>query len=456
MTSADRSRLPPLGPERPFLFPEVRRRTLTNGVRVWTVEHHQVPLVAALALLPVGASADPPDRPGLAAITGDMLDEGCGDRSALELHEALGRMGAQLELDVGYDATVIGLTTLARELDGGLAIVRDMLARPRFEQRDFDRVRELRLNRLLQLRDMPPAVADRAFAQLLYRGHPYGHLPIGSEGPLRGLNVRDIAAFHRRAIAPSRMTLILVGDGTHQSLFDAAARAFEGWATESPGPIPDPASFQAPLPPPSPVALVHRGGAAQSELRIGHVAQSRRTPDYHALIVLNMVLGGQFVSRVNLNLRERKGYTYGARTAFEFRRAPGPFVLQASVQADATADALHEALSELTAIRGERPITREELELGRASLTRGYPRNFETADQVARAAAQLALYDLPEDYFSTFVPTILALTEDQVTAVAARHIDPSRLLSVVVGDREKVSGSLKALELGDVADISVT
>jgi zinc protease len=453
---ADRSRLPPLGPERPFHFPEVRRRALPNGLRVWTVEHHQVPLVAVLALVPVGASADPPGRPGLAAITGDMLDEGCGDRSALELHEALGRMGAQLELDVGYDATVVGLTALARQLAGGLEVLCDMLARPRFEQREFDRVRDLRLNRLLQLKDMPPAVADRAFAQLLYKGHPYGHLPIGSEGALRALTVRDISAFHRRVAAPSRTTLILVGDGTHDSLFDAAARAFEAWSADSTAAIPDPASFPDPIPPASPVALVHRAGAAQSELRVGHVAEPRRTPDYHALLVMNMVLGGQFVSRVNLNLRESKGYTYGARTAFEFRRAAGPFILQASVQADATADALHEAIGELEAIRGERPITREELELGRASLTRGYPRNFETADQVARAAAQLALYELPDDYFSTFIPKILSLSEDEVTAAAARHLDPSRLLSVVVGDREKIGGALRALDLGDVADVSVT
>ena len=156
-----------------------------------------------------------------------------------------------------------------------------------------------------------------------------------------------------------------------------------------------------------------------------------------------MILGGQFVSRINMNLREDKGYTYGARTAFEFRRAPGPFVLHASVQADATADALREAIGEIRAIRGERPVTREELELGRASLTRGYPRSFETADQIARGAAQLALYDLPDDYFTTFVPKVLSLTEPEVTAIAARHINPARLLTVVVGDREKLTPSLK-------------
>ena len=450
----DRSRLPVLGPELSFTFPAIHRATLTNGLRVWTVEHRQVPLIAILALMPVGASSDPLERPGLAAITGDMLDEGCGDRSALEVHEALGRIGAQLDLDVGYDATVLGVTTLERYLDRGLELMRDMLVRPRFEQREFDRVRDLRLNRLLQLKDMPPALADRAFAQLLYRGHPYGHLPIGSEGALRSLMIRDITSFHRRACIPSRTTLIAVGDASHDTLQKAVWRAFDAWHADETEPVADPETF-APAPAPlTRLALVHRQGAAQSELRIGHVALPRRTTDYHAALVANMILGGQFVSRINMNLREEKGYTYGARTAFEFRRAPGPFVLHASVQSDATADALKESLMEIRAIRGDRPITRQELEVGRASLTRGYPRNFETADQIARAAAQLALYDLPDDYFTTFVPKVLALTEEAVTAVAAKHIDPDRLLAVIVGDRDKLAPSLRALDLGDIADVA--
>jgi predicted Zn-dependent peptidase len=450
----DRSTLPELGPERPFAFPAIHRTTLANGLRVWSVQHRQVPLIAVLALVPVGASSDPSNSPGLAAITGDMLDEGCGDRSALEVHEALGRIGAQLDLDVGYDATVIGLTTLERYLDRGLELVRDMLVRPRFEQREFDRVRELRLNRLLQLKDMPPALADRAFAQMLYRGHPYGHLPIGSEGALRALMIRDITAFHRRAFIPSRTTVIAVGDASHEALQKSVQRAFDAWSADEAEPVADPETF-APAPaPPARLALVHRPGAAQSELRVGHVALPRRTADYHAALVANMILGGQFVSRINMNLREDKGYTYGARTAFEFRRAPGPFVLHASVQSDATADALKESLAEIRAIRGDRPVTQQELELGRASLTRGYPRSFETADQIARAAAQLALYDLPDDYFTTFVPKVLALTEQAVTAVAAKHIDPDRLVAVIVGDRDKLAPSLRALDLGDIADVA--
>ena len=457
MRRADRTRLPARGPEKPFRFPEIRRRALDNGLRVWTVEHAQVPLVSVLLLVPAGAAADPADRPGLAAITGDMLDEGCGDRSALDVHEALGRIGAQLDTDVGHDATVLGLTTLARFLDRGLELLADMLMRPRFEQREFDRVRDLRLHRLLQLRDLPPALADRVFAQLLYRNHPYGHLPIGTEGSLRAIGVRDIAAFHRRAYSPARATLIAVGDAAHDRLAEAAERAFGAWQAAADGEPPrDPDSYGTPVPPTNRLALVHRAAAAQSELRIGHVALARRTPDYHAALVLNMVLGGQFVSRINMNLREDKGYTYGARTAFEFRRAPGPFVLQASVQSDVTADAVREALAEVRAIRGDRPVTREELELGRAALTRGYPRNFETADQVARAAAQLALYGLPDDYFNTFVPRVLALDERAVTRVAAEHIDPSRLLTVIVGDREKLARPLAALELGEASEVAVS
>jgi predicted Zn-dependent peptidase len=182
------------------------------------------------------------------------------------------------------------------------------------------------------------------------------------------------------------------------------------------------------------------------------MAAARSTPDYHALVALNMVLGGQFVSRINLNLRERKGYTYGARTTFDFRRGPGPFVLHASVQSDSTTDAVREVFAELRAIRGDRPVTAEELDLGRASLTRGYPRGFETAEQVARSIAQLALYDLPNDYFTQFVPRVEALTPADLTRVARAHIDPSKLLTVIVGDREKI-GPLTDLGIGEPIEV---
>ena len=455
--AVDRSRLPPPGPPVSFTFPEIRRRTLANGLRLCTVEHHEVPLITCFFLLPVGSSQDPEAQPGLAAITGDLLDEGSGDLDALQVHEALGRIGAHLDTEIGADATLLEMTTLAQYADRALELLASMVRTPRLEQRDFDRVRELRLNRLVQLRDLPPALADRVFTQLLYPAHPYGHLPIGTEASLRGLTLDDVRRFHHRAYQPQRATLIAVGDASHEHLGALLERAFAGWDGQSNGGdgLVDLSALAAPPLSGARIATVHRAGAAQSELRIGHVGVPRSTPDYHAILVLNMILGGQFVSRLNMNLREDKGYTYGARTSFEFRRGPGPFVFQTSVQSAVTGDAIREVLGELQTIRRDRPVTAEELEIGRAALTRGYARNFETGEQLGRAAVQLALYGLPDDYFTTFVPKVLAIGESDVTRVAQDHIDPDRLLTVIVGDREKVGPTLEALNLGEPAEVAV-
>jgi zinc protease len=450
----DRSRLPRLGPDLLFTFPAIRRRRLANGVSAWTVEHHEVPLIYVLVVIPAGASLDPADRHGLAAITGDLLDEGCGELDALGLHERLGRLGAHVDTDVGADATILGVTSLERSAEPALEVLADMIRKPWLDAREFERVRDLRLNRLVQLRDTPPALAERGFIHRLYGAHPYGHLPIGDELSLQAMSPEEVRAFHQTMYDPARATVIAVGNASHERLADLVERAFGGWAPAATASArQDPDIFSAPPPASERLTLIHRSGAPQSELRIGHVGVARSSPDYHALLTANMVLGGQFVSRINLNLREGKGYTYGARTSFDFRRGPGPFVLQASVQSDRTADAVRESLSELRAIRGERPVTGEELELGRAALTRGYPRGFETAEQTGRAAAQLALYELPDDYFSTFIPRVLSLTEEDVTRAAARHIDPSRLLILIVGDRDKVSTPLEQLGLGKPVEI---
>jgi predicted Zn-dependent peptidase len=455
--AVDRSQLPALGPDPVLTFATIEKGRLANGLNVWTIEHRDVPIVVFVLLLPIGAAADSEDRPGLAAITGDMLDEGSGNRTALEIHDLMARLGAQFETEVGSDASVLSMSVLTRNMERALDLLAQMLREPRFDQREFDRVRELRLNRLLQLRDLAPAVADRAFTQLLYRNHPYGHLAIGTEGSLRAVTIREITAFYRRAYRPERMTLIAAGDASHRQLRDAVSRSLEGWrppAEEGAG-LADAAAVEPPKAPLERLAVVHRPGAAQSELRIGQVAAERRTDDYHALLVLNMVLGGQFVSRVNMNLREDKGYTYGARTAFDFRKGRGPFVLQASVQTEVTASAVREALAELTAIREARPVSDAELSAARAALTRGYPRNFETADQIARGAAQLALYDLPDDYFSRFGPRIAAVDVEAATRVAQTYLDPSKMLIVIVGDRDRITAPLTDLNLGTSSEVAM-
>jgi zinc protease len=329
-------------------------------------------------------------------------------------------------------------------MEPAIELLGDMIVRPSLDDSDFLRVRQLRLHRLTQLRDLPGAVADRAFVRLLYGPHPYGHTPLGNEEALSSLTVENVRAFHRQVVQPSDATLIVAGDCDHQTVSRLAATVFASWAGER--------SSQVTPPPPLATAprlnVIPRPGAPQSEVRIGHIAVARSTPDYHALVVANMVLGGQFVSRINLKLREEKGYTYGARTSFDFRRMAGPFSLQVSVQTAATAEAIRESVNEISAIRGGRPVTRDELTLGVAALTRGYARNFETAEQVARAVTSIALYDLPDDYFASFVPIVERITPEDVTRVTAQYLHPDQLTTLVVGDLAAVSNDLAGLDLG--------
>jgi predicted Zn-dependent peptidase len=443
-TAVDRSRLPIPGPARSFGLPAIEKSTLANGLRVWSIRHTQVPILSCVLLIDHGAAADPAGQDGLAALAADMLDEGSGDRSAIEIHEALALIGAQFDTDIGSDATAVSVTSLSRVADRALAIVGDIVVRPALRESDFTRVRQLRLHRLKQLRDSPSAVADRTFLKLVYGEDPYGHSPIGSEASLSAITIEDVRAFHRREIVPAGATLIAVGDCQHESMVRLAESVFGGWTAGAAETVPEPQPAPAAA---SRVAVVPRVGAPQSELRIGQIAAARLTPDYHALAVANAILGGQFVSRINLNLREDKGFTYGARTAFEFRRRRGPFVLQVSVQSAATARAIQESLGEIAAIRGPRPVSADELSFGVAALTRGYARNFETADQIGRAVMQLALYDLPDDYYAQYVARVESVTREDITRVMSEHLDPARLTTVIVGDPAVFASDLDRLGL---------
>ena len=447
----DRSRLPRPGPPPAARFPAVARRRLASGMALRAGRHPGPPVVHWLLLWPAGAAADPPPQPGLATLTADLLDEGTETRPVLDLHGALDRLGARLAVQVGADATMASLTTLARHAAEGLALLFEIVTRPRFDPGDFDRVRDLRRSRVRQMRTVPAAVAERAYLETLYREHPYGHLGIGTDQALSRMTVDDVRRFHRERYRLGAATLIATGPFSHEAFADMAERAVGDLpARQADGPESDtmPAPG-APGPPPARLVLVDRPGAVQSELRIGHVAAARRTTDYHALQVLNMVLGGQFVSRLNRSLREEKGYTYGVRTAFQFRRGPGPFMMQGSVQADATVEAIREVLDEMEGIGGERPATPPELDLARSALTRGFARGFETAGQVARGVAQLVQYDLPADEHDRFVPAVAAVDGPTVTAAAARHLRADRAVVVVVGPAAQLERELGTLSLGE-------
>ena len=449
MRRADRSRLPEVGPPQAVRFPLVSKVRLNNQLAVWSAEHRSLPVVTFMLVLPVGSAADFEGFEGLAAITADMLDEGTGTLTAIDVNAAFARLGSHLEVDVSSDATVFTVTALSKFSRGALALLADCVIRPRLEASDFDRVRQLRLTRLVQIRDMASAIADRALMQQVYGTHPYAHMALGTEESLRQLSIATIQRFHHDFYHPSSATLVVSGDISASEVADLATETFGGWAHSGAVDYDDSAASAPPSRPVHPFVLVDKPGAAQSEIRIGQVGLSRKTADYHSLIVLNMVLGGQFVSRINMKLRQEKGLTYGARTAFDFRRGRGPFILQTSVQSDGTAEAVRDALSEIEAIRSHHPPTADEVEVAKAALTRGYPRNFETAEQIARGMTQLALYELPDDYFDTFTPKVSAVTVDRAREVAAVHLDSSRLGTAVVSDAALAGPQFVAAGLGE-------
>ena len=439
---ADRFDLPLPGPPTVVRFPAVRRTVLSNGLTVWWLAQPQVPVVTAALVVTGGAAGDPADRPGLASFVADLLDEGAGGRDAIELADAFARLGTHLDVDVTADVGVLSFTTLARSFAATLALTADVVIRPHFAEADLARVRELRLSRLRQISRSPSAVADRAFITAVFGSHPYGHSALGTTKSLESIALEDARRCWAAQFAPSRSTLIVVGD-VDDAVVNIVDASFGSWRT---------ASTATPAGPPSPsdpvdsrILVVDRPGAPQSEVRIGHRGPPRRTNDYHALVTLNAVLGGQFTSRINRNLRETRGITYGARTAFDMRLAGGAFACETSVQASATADAVREVLSEFRLIQADAAIGAEELTAARDSLTRGYVRHFETPAQLVRAISQLVIFGLEQDTYDRFVPLIEAVTPAALEDAARRFLHPDDSTVVVVGDASLVRQGLESL-----------
>jgi len=441
----DRFATPEVSAPSPIRLPAIERSVLPNGIRIWTLPHRALPVVSLSALIDVGTVNDPADLPGLVAIATDMLDEGAGGRDSIQLAETLADLGSTLDLGAGPDATSTQLWTMRRHLNASLRVLADVLTRPHFNDSDLTRVRELRLSRLQQLRRSASSAAERAFAAAVYGAHGYGHPGLGTSASIERVTMDDVRAHHARHMAPSRVTIIAAGDVEHDELVAMVTDIFGSWAsTAGAVPMTGATETSAPPPPRPRIVFVAREGAPQSELRIGHIAVPRATPDYYALVLLNAGLGGSFSGRMNQRLRQQLGYTYGARSAFDMDRQAGTFVCEASVQGDKTADSVREMHALVAAVRGERPLDGEELELARGSLTRGYARSFETPRQLSGALAQLVVYGLPDNTFDNFVPAMQQVTAADVAAAAHARLDPANLTTVVVGDPQWLD-SLKAL-----------
>lgn len=443
----DRTKRPVGKPAPKIQLPQIQKAALNNGLNVWLVEQHELPTVAMNLVVQAGADHDPVDQPGIASLAADLLDEGTKTRTTLEISNEIDAIGASFSTSAGVDGSFVTMSTLTKYLDKALSVYTDVLANPTFPEKEFMRLQKQRLAALIQQRDQPPAVANNAFSYVLYGSqHPYGHNPAGTESSVKAMTTRDLVKFYETYYRPNNATLIVVGDVTLDAIVPKLNAALANWTS---GAV---ASFTLP-PPPAPdrmrVYLIDKPGASQSEIRIGYPALARSTPDFFPVVVMNRMLGGQFTSRVNLNLREKHGFTYGAFTTFRFQKGIGPFVAQGGIFSDKTDSALVEFISEINLMQGK-GMSPEELEFAKKGMTGNFALAFETPAQIAGGLQNIVLYGLPEDYYTNYLVNIEGVKLDDVQRVAKQYLDASKMTVVVVGDIATIKDKVSALKLGDI------
>jgi len=445
--AVDRAKPPALPPPPALKLPAVQTAALANGLELAVVEMHKVPVVDVQLVLDAGAARDPVDLPGLATFTATMLQQGAGRRGALEIADEAAFLGAQLNTAASYDAATVSLHVPKRRLEPALDLLADLVLRPTFADSEVVRQRELRRAQIVQLGDNPVAMAGIAFPAIVFgRAHPYGRPLNGTEASTTVLSRDRVTEFYRASYRPNAARILIVGDVTLAAARRLLTARLGAWER---GSVPALPGAGAPAPASRAVYLVDKPGAAQSVIRIGHVGVARTTPDYFALQVLNTILGGSFTSRLNQNLRETHGYTYGAFSQFTAGRLAGPFVASASVVTAKTDSSLIEFLKELRRIRDE-AVPDAELAKAKAYITLGLPADFETTAAAAARFRELLVYGLPLDYFAHYAERINTVTAADVQRVARQYIDPDHFDIVIVGDKSQIEAGIKALNEGPI------
>jgi zinc protease len=392
-----------------------------------------------------GGTIDPTGKSGLSAFTADQLNKGTRTRSAVDIANQLQGIGTNLNTNSGWDAANVSMQTLTRNLDKALDIFADVIVNPTFPEKELETARSRALVGLRQRKDNPTAIVGVVYNSVLYgKNHPYGNVLTGDEPSIKSFKQSDLEKFYRTYYRPNNAVLVVVGDTDMATLRPKLETAFAGWKPSevSVWNPPSTVAFEKPG-----IYLVDKPGAAQSVVQIGQVGVSRDNPDYFPLIVMNDMLGGAFSSRLNMNLREDKGYTYGAGSGFAFRRGAGPFSANAQVQTAVTKESVIEFMKELNGIRGGIPITQKELQTSKQSLIRGFPSGFETNGQVAGQLSNLVVYGLPDSYFNEYIQRVNAVTLEDVNRVANRYLTPDRMAIVIVGDRGVIEPKLQEIDV---------
>ena len=450
----DRTRPPAPGPVQPYTFPHFSRRHLPSGLQVIPVRMSSTPLVEIELAMPGGASVDPAEHPGLAALTVGLLDEGTTGRSALEIASAIERIGGRLQAGTNWNVSTVAVRVLAANLDEALDLLAEIVLRPTFPEEEVERARRNRLTDLLRRIDNPGVLASDNLNRLIYGDTPYGRPLLGTPDSVRSLGRDDLVGFYERHHRLAGATLLAVGDVDPDALERAVAERFGA-------PKATPSAESPPQAPTAPehhgvrIRIVDRPGSPQTELRVGHAAVPRTHPDWDALAVLNTLFGGKFTSRINMILRERHAITYGASSRFVARLGPGPFVVSAAVENHGTGLAVREILGELERVRDEL-VGEEELADTKSYLRGVFPYSLQTVDGLLYHLSNLAVYDLPDDHYAPEVYTarLEAVGRETLLAAAGRQLHPDRAAIVAVGPAAELAPQLASLrELGAEVEI---
>jgi zinc protease len=443
----DRTKPPELGPPPTVSLPPIVTRQLANGLKLLIVEQHELPLADFVLLVGSGTTADPTGKMGVANLTAAMLREGTTTRKSLDIADQAAFLGINLSPTSSWESSTLSLHTPTAQLDSALALFADVALHPSFPANEFERLRKNRLTELLQIKDQGPAIANLVFPAIIYGStHPYGLASIGTEESVKSLATTDLQSYYQTNFKPNNATMIIVGDVSPDRIEQKVNELFGSWQR---GDVPQLTYGEPPKPATTTIYLVDKPGAAQSSFRIGSVGVPRSTKDYFALTVMNTILGGSFSSRLNQNLRETRGYTYGAGSRFDMRRAAGPFTASAEIVAAKTDSALLEFMKELNGIRQAVPA--DELTRAKRYLQLQLPGNFETTQQIGAALVPVALYNLPLDYYNNYVQNIEGVTQADVNRVAQQYVNPGSLAIVIVGDRRVVEQGLKSVNVGPIS-----
>ena len=449
----DRTKVPPAGPTPVLTVPSWTKTQLANGATLIVSERHGLPLVSFSITFVGGANQfEPVERRGVGAMTASMLTEGTKTRTGDQLSDALQLLGTNVNAGVGAEEGTISFVSTTKNFDAVLAILSDMMLNSVFPAEALERLRARTLVNLTQAKDQPVVVGAQVFAKVLYgAAHPYGQR--STETSVKSITRDDVIAFQKAYFQPGRAIITVVGDVSPAKVKASVEKALSAWAKGG-----DKPSFDYPKLPelqPAKIYLIDKPGAAQSVVNIGLPGPPRNTPDYFALQVLNTILGGQFQSRLNANIREQKGYSYGVNSAFNYGKGPGAFRAGGSIFTDKTDAALLEFMKELKGIVGEKPITDEEIKTAKESLIQGLPQRFASVTAISGAITSLVVQGLPEDYYQTYAKNVSAVTKEDLLRVAKRYIDLQHLAIVIVGDRTKVEAALKATAVAPITMLDI-